>query len=122
MLQLFGDWVDDLKFFQLHDTMKGSKPIAHPELQQMPIVLARAGWSPEDGFELYLCDHTCGERLWELIMQAGLKYNITPGSPNQSRRLEGGMLSYRNDISTDMNALEVITSITWGVLRVSGVV
>lgn len=40
-------------------------------------------------------------------MQAGLKYNITPGSPNQPRRLEGGMLSFRNDISTDMNALEV---------------
>jgi glycine cleavage system aminomethyltransferase T len=39
-------------------------------------------------------------------MEAGRKYNITPGVPNQIRRIEGGMLSYGSDIKQH-NALEL---------------
>ena len=54
-----------------------------------------------------LQDGTFATTLWDKLWEAGIKHNITLGSPNQPRRIETGMLSFRNDIATDMNALEV---------------
>lgn len=85
---LFGDWVHDLKYFNFKDV----------EINGIPITLARSGWSPERGYELYLRDGSRGDELWEIVWEAGQKYNIGPGAPNQIRRLEGGMLSFGSDI------------------------
>jgi aminomethyltransferase len=93
---LFGQWVGDLKYYKFQQT----------HLDGIPIVLARSGWSPERGYELYLQDESRGEELWHRLMEAGHKYNIRPGVPNQTRRIEGGMLSYGADINLH-NALEL---------------
>lgn len=94
--ELFGDWVGDLGYYKFREV----------SLDGIPIVLARSGWSPERGYELYLMDESRGGELWFRLMEAGRKYNIRPGVPNQARRIEGGMLSYGADIHNH-NALEL---------------
>jgi len=86
---LFGDWVLDMKYYRL----------AHTELDGMPLVISRTGWSGELGFEIYLEDRHYGDQLWERIMAAGEPYNIKPAAPNTIRSIEGGLLSYGSDIT-----------------------
>jgi len=97
LMELFGDWVGDLKYYNFKQT----------SLDGIPMLLARSGWSPERGYELYLQDGSKGDELWERLMEAGKKYGIKPGVPNQIRRIEGGMLSYGADITPEHNFLEL---------------
>lgn len=99
---LFGaDVVDPIKYFHFR---RGKDTVLDGDI---PITLARSGWSPEDGFELYLEDCSKGARLWDIVMEAGEKYGITPGAPNQQRRVEAGMLSFGGDTLAGTNALEL---------------
>jgi len=86
---LFGDWALDLKYYRLQETT----------LDGIPLVVSRTGWSGEYCYEIYLRDSQFGDQLWELIMQAGNKYKIAPISPSTIRSIEGGLLSYRSDIT-----------------------
>lgn len=97
MRDLFGDWVDELKFYHFRQT----------ELDGMPMLLARSGWSPERGYEMYLQDESRGDELWERVMMAGQKYSITPGGPNHMRRIEGGLLGYGSDVTSNHSVLEL---------------
>jgi aminomethyltransferase len=97
MKELFGDWVEDLKSFQFRAT----------DLDGIPMLLCRSGWSPERGYELFLMDGSRGDELWEKVMAAGQKYSIKPGCPNHIRRIEGGMLSFGNDVSPQNSILEL---------------
>jgi len=99
MKDLFGHKIDidKLKYFWFIETT----------LDGIPLLLARSGWSPELGYELYLMDSDRGLDLWDKVWEAGQKYNIVPGAPNQERRIEGGMISYRGDTLPDTNALEL---------------
>ncbi len=47
-----------------------------------------------------------GEELWKTLWQAGKKYNISPGCPNLIDRIEGGLMSYGNDFTSENNPLE----------------
>jgi aminomethyltransferase len=85
--QLFGDWIHELKYFWFRET----------SLQDIPLVLARSGWSKQGGFELYLRDAVYGRQLWDLVREAGHTYDIGPGAPNDVERLESGLLSYGAD-------------------------
>ena len=67
-------------------------------LEGIPLVLGRTGWSGEISYELYLQDHKLGNKLWELVREAGLEFNIVPIAPNSIRSIEGGLLSYASDI------------------------
>jgi aminomethyltransferase len=84
---LFGDWIHELKYFWFRET----------NLQGIPLVLARSGWSKQGGFELYLRDAAYGSALWERVREAGSAYGIGPGAPNDVERLESGLLSYGAD-------------------------
>ncbi|MFS4580046.1 glycine cleavage T C-terminal barrel domain-containing protein [Phaeobacter sp. C3_T13_0] len=84
---LFGDWVKDLKYFGFAQT----------ELQGVPLLLARSGWSKQGGFELYLQDGSRGIELWNIVKAAGAAYGIRPGAPNDVERLESGLVSYGAD-------------------------
>jgi aminomethyltransferase len=88
---LFGDWTSDLRYFHLRAF----------EYEGVPLVISRTGWSGELGFEIYLCDGSRGDWLWERIMELGAPYGIHPAAPSAIRRLEGGLLSYGAD--ADMN-------------------
>jgi glycine cleavage system aminomethyltransferase T len=84
---LFGDWVKDLKYFGFKQT----------QLQGIPLVLARSGWSKQGGFELYLQDGARGSDLWNIVKTAGAPYGIRPGAPNDLERIESGLVSYGAD-------------------------
>ena len=90
---LFGDWALDLKYYRMQET----------ELDGMPLVVSRTGWSGEYCYEIYLRDSQYGEQLWERIMEVGKKYKIAPTTPSTIRSIEGGLLSYCSDITLQDN-------------------
>ncbi|MEE9231014.1 MAG: glycine cleavage T C-terminal barrel domain-containing protein [Acidobacteriota bacterium] len=86
---LFGDWATGLKYYCLRET----------ELDDIPVVLARTGWSGEVGYEIFLRDGRRGDELWEKVMKAGRPHGIAPAAPSTIRSIEGGILSYVSDIT-----------------------
>jgi len=94
---LFGEWVRTLKYFWFKET----------ELNGIPLVLTRTGWSKQGGYELFLRDSKYGDELWETVMKAGEKYNIKPSTPCWIERIESGLLNYWEDVSEDTNPYEV---------------
>jgi aminomethyltransferase len=94
---LFGDWVRELGYFWFRET----------ELNGIPLILARSGWSKQGGYELYLRDGRHGDRLWETVMEAGRPYGIKPGTPSSIERVEGGLLNYWEDITEQTNPYEI---------------
>lgn len=97
MAKVFGDWVNDLDFYRF-------KEVNH---EGIPMVIARMGYSRELCYELFLQDHSKGDKLWEILWQAGQDLNISAGTPNIILRLEGGILSYLADMDRTNNPYEV---------------
>jgi len=97
MQALFGDGISDLRYFCLREL----------EIEGIPLVVSRTGWSSELGYELYLRDGTRGNELWERIMATGTSYNLAPGHTSSIRRIEGAMLSYHADMDIDTNPYEL---------------
>ena len=97
MKVLFGHEITKLKYYWLIET----------ELNDIPLVVSRTGWSSELGYEIYLRDGSKGNELWELIMKAGKKFNLEPGHTSSIRRIEGGMLSYHADADINTNPFEL---------------
>jgi aminomethyltransferase len=93
---LFGDWVRELKYFWFRET----------ELDGMPILLARSGWSKQGGFELYLRDAQRGTELYNRVKEAGASYGIVPSAPSDIERVESGLLSYGADARYGVNPFE----------------
>lgn len=94
---LFGDWIRELKYFWSRDT----------ELDGIPLVLTRTGWSKQGGYELYLRDGSYGDQLWETVMEAGKPHGIKPATPSSIERVEGGLLNYWEDMTDETNPFEV---------------
>jgi aminomethyltransferase len=94
---IFGDWVRALKYFWFRET----------RIEGIPLLVARSGWSKQGGFELYLMDRTQGTKLWNLVKEAGKPWEIGPGTPNFSERVESGLLSYGGDTDEATNPFEV---------------
>ncbi len=94
--QLFGDWVRELKYFWFRET----------ELDGIPLVVARSGWSKQGGYELYLRDGSKGGELWRRVAEAGRAFGIGPGAPNYIERLESGLLSFGADTDSDSDPFE----------------
>ncbi len=73
------------------------------------VLIARTGYSGEDGFELYIpSDEATTVKLWNAILEAGAEFGIRPcglGARN-TLRLEAGMSLYGHEISEDINVLE----------------
>ena len=97
MQALFGEDIADLKYYWLR----------HVELNGIPLVVSRTGWSSELGYELYLQDGSRGDELWEAIMAAGAPFGLKPGHTSSIRRIEGGMLSYHADADINTNPFEL---------------
>ncbi|WP_259782999.1 glycine cleavage T C-terminal barrel domain-containing protein [Aestuariispira ectoiniformans] len=94
---LFGDWIDDLKYYWFREV----------ELDGVPVVLSRTGWSSEKGYEVFLRDGSKGDWLWDRIMSVGKAFGIKPGVPNTIRRIEGGMYSVGSDFWMDASPYEL---------------
>ena len=97
MESLFGNNIRDLKYYWLREL----------NLDGIPIIVSRTGWSSELGYELYLRESSKGDDLWEKIMTAGKDFGLKPGHTSSIRRIEGGMLSYHADADINTNPYEV---------------
>ena len=73
------------------------------------VIVARTGYSGEDGFELYIsADETTTANAWNALLDAGAEFGIRPcglGARN-TLRLEAGMRLYGHEISEDINVFE----------------
>jgi len=97
MVKLFGESIRDLKYYWLREV----------NLNSIPLIVSRTGWSSELGYELYLRDGSKGNELWEKIMSAGKDFDLQPGHTSSIRRIEGGMLSYHADADINTNPFEL---------------
>ena len=77
------------------------------DLDGIPVIVTRTGWSGEVGYEIYLRDGSRGDELWERIMEAGKPHGIAPTGPSDIRRIEAGILNYGIDMTLDTNPFEV---------------
>jgi aminomethyltransferase len=73
------------------------------------VLIARTGYSGEDGFEVYIpSDEATTVKMWDALMDAGAEFGIRPcglGARN-TLRLEAGMSLYGHEISEEINVLE----------------
>ncbi len=95
MERVFGKKIKDLKFYDF-DFFKGH-------------LVARSGWSKQGGFEIYSpgpvgqdkygsIGGASGIAMYEELFSAGKDLNVKAGCPNLIERIEGGLLSYGNDM------------------------
>ncbi len=97
MVKLFGESIRDLKYYWLREC----------DLDGIPLIVSRTGWSSELGYEIYLRDGSRGNDLYEKIMATGKEHGIQPGHTSSIRRIEGGMLSYHADADIHTNPFEL---------------
>jgi len=97
MQALFGDTIRELPYYHFIET----------DLDGIPILVTRTGWTGEVGYEIFLRDGSRGVELWERVMKAGKPYNIVPTGPSDIRRIEAGILNYGADMTLDDNPYEV---------------
>jgi len=94
---IFGDIIDSLRYYWLEEI----------ELNGIPLIISRTGWSSELGYEIYLRDGSRGNELWDYIMKIGSPMGLVPGHTSTIRRIEGGMLSYQADMDCSVNPFEL---------------
>ena len=91
--KLFKGEHDDLGYYKAMQT----------SLEDIPMVIARTGWSGELSYELYLQDRKLGNKLFELVYAAAEEFNGRVIAPNIIRTIEGGLLSYGGDFGREHN-------------------
>jgi len=72
------------------------------------VMIARTGYTGEDGFEIYIPSDEPSARVWGEVLQAGAEFGILAcglGARN-TLRLEAGMALYGHEISDTINVLE----------------
>lgn len=97
MANLFGEAIRDIGFFKF----------AWVDFQGTRQLIARSGYSRQGGFEIYLQGAHLGPALWDAVWEAGQPHDIAPGCPNLIERIEGGLLSYGNEMTRENNPLEI---------------
>ena len=91
MVRVFGDRARDIRFFKF-DML---------DFQGRSLVVARSGYSKQGGFEIYVEGEDIGMPIWNALMEAGRDLDVHAGGPNAIERIEGGLLSYGNDMNDD---------------------
>ncbi|KMW57049.1 DMSP demethylase (DmdA) [Candidatus Rhodobacter oscarellae] len=89
MARVFGDSVRNIRFFRF----------GWFDFQGRSLVVARSGYSKQGGFEIYVEGSDIGMPLWNALFEAGKDLDVHAGCPNLIERIEGGLLSYGNDMT-----------------------
>lgn len=71
------------------------------------VLLARTGYTGEDGFELYTANANAAE-LWQALLDAGADLGLIPAglAARDSLRLEAAMPLYGNELSEDLTPVD----------------
>ena len=96
MVKIFGPEVRDINFFRYKKLI----------FEGREMIVARSGFSKQGGFEIYVNGFDYGMPLWDDLMSKGREFNVRVGCPNLIERIEGGLLSYGNDITRDNTPFE----------------
>ena len=96
MIEIFGKGVRDLGFFRF----------GRFDFEDTQQVISRTGYSSQNGYEIYLDDTSLGKKLWDVIWTVGTRYNMRPGGPNLIDRIEAGLISFGNDMTSENTPLE----------------
>ncbi|CUH41441.1 dimethylsulfoniopropionate demethylase [Ruegeria atlantica] len=91
LARVFGDRVRDIRFFKFDKF----------EFEGRELAIARSGYSKQGGFEIYVEGSDIGMPLWNALFAAGEDLLVRAGCPNLIERIEGGLLSYGNDMTDD---------------------
>jgi glycine cleavage system aminomethyltransferase T len=94
---LFGPGMLDLKYYFFREA----------EVDGIPVLVTRTGWTSEVGYEIYLLDAARGGELWDAILRAGEPYAIRPAGPSDIRRIEGGIFNWGADMTWRNNPFEM---------------
>ena len=97
MRALVGDEVLDIKYYFFREF----------EIQGIPVVVTRTGWTSEVGYEIYLTDTSKGTELYEAVMKAGEPFNVKPTGPSDIRRIEGAIFNWGADMTYENNPYEL---------------
>jgi glycine cleavage system aminomethyltransferase T len=97
MRALVGDEVLDIKYYYFKEF----------EIQGIPVVVTRTGWTSEVGYEIYLTDTSKGVELFEAVMKAGEPFNVRPTGPSDIRRIEGAIFNWGADMTYKNNPYEM---------------
>ena len=96
MQKVFGDEIKELKFFNYkYYNFKGVKHL-----------ISKTGYSKQGGYEIHIENIVSGLELYDYFFKIGKDFNLKPGAPNLIERIEGGLLSYGNDMDNDDNPFE----------------
>jgi aminomethyltransferase len=78
------------------------------EIDGIPVLISRTGWTAIPGFEVNLLDYSRGDDLWNAIAAAGEEFDIRPIAPCEARRIEGGIFNLGSDIRLGDTPLHVM--------------
>ena len=91
----------------------GRFQLARVRLSGFDAMMARTGYTGEDGFEFFLLDTPLESperalKVWDDLLEAGEEFGIKPCGlgARDSLRLEAGLCLYGNDIDDDTSPLE----------------
>ncbi len=96
MSRVFGDTVNDIRFFRYKRL----------DYKGHPFIVARSGWSKQGGFEVYVDNAALGQQLWDELFEKGEDLQVGPGCPNAIERVESGLLSFGNDMDYNYTPLQ----------------
>lgn len=79
---------------------------AEGRIDGVPAIVARTGYTGEDGFELFL-DGAEAPRIWRRLLEAGAPYGLEPAGlgARDMLRLEAGMPLYGFELAEDVSPL-----------------
>lgn len=104
MVELFGEDILELPYYFLRSY----------EVDGMPVMVSRTGYTAELGYEIYLFDASKnGVRLWDAVLEAGKPHGLAVIGPCHIRRIEGGILAWGSDMWLDTNPYEVGMGYDW---------
>ena len=85
----------------------GAFQCRNAEVAGVPALVARTGYTGEDGFEFYVPQEQTG-RLWDALMEAGRPLGLVPIGlgARDTLRLEARMPLYGNELADDISPLE----------------
>jgi glycine cleavage system aminomethyltransferase T len=86
--KLVGPSIYDIKYYWIEEF----------EIDGIPVVISRTGWTAIPGFEVNLLDGSKGQELWDKVAAAGEEFDIRPIAPCEARRIEAGIFNYGSDI------------------------
>ncbi len=73
-----------------------------------PVLLARTGYTGEDGFEIFLNPATKAPKVWEALMAEGERHGLVPAglSARDTLRMEAGMPLYGQELTAELTPFD----------------